>query len=180
MSWGLPQEIVDAIVAGYAAGEPVMSLAARFQMAPGQIEAIVAQDVAHPSAPPGYPVAYPGEPAAYPGGAPGYAPPSYPVAPPSWAAPAYPGPYPSAYQPGNPVAPVSGPAVIALVMGIVTVVGGFLLLVPIVLTAVFAFVGYNETQPGAKSGRGLILAAAALAVVGMGELFLTALWYLLA
>ncbi|GLW30490.1 hypothetical protein [Actinoplanes regularis] len=84
---GVPQEVVDAIVAGYADGEPVMSLAARFGMAPGQIEALVAHDVAAPDFTSQGPAAPTPAPApGWPGPVPAYSP------APGWSVPAVPSP----------------------------------------------------------------------------------------
>jgi hypothetical protein len=174
---GSPTLFDDDIMAAYAAGEPVPSLAYRYQLPPERIEAIVARAVADPFAAPGfsaeppaplYPPA-PVSPWADPSAAPYPGPPAVaPYAPP-FPVPAA-GPYPP--QPYAPVGysqaarPMSGAAVIALVLGIITVLGGFFLLLPTMLAWVFAYLGMRETASREKAGRGLAITGIVLAGVG--------------
>ena len=65
---------------------------------------------------------------------------------------------PHGFHPSPPVRPVSGFSVAALTVGIVTLMGGFFLVFPIVLTWIFAHAGLNETKTGMKAGRGMAIA----------------------
>jgi hypothetical protein len=73
--------------------------------------------------------------------------------------------------PGYPVmmpmqpAPTSGTAVVALVLGVLTVLGGFLLIFPVPLIWVLSHIALNETKDGRRSGRGMAIAGSVLAWV---------------
>jgi hypothetical protein len=112
---------------------------------PQQYATTTANTPMYPQTPQHTPGQYPG-PAAAPQAAhhqQAYPPPGYPAAA-----------YPMTMAPR----PISGASVAALVVGIVTFLGGFALILPVILTWFLAHVGLKETKTGAKSGRGLAIA----------------------
>jgi hypothetical protein len=68
-------------------------------------------------------------------------------------------------------------AVASLVLGIVTVVGGFCLVVPPLLAIIFAFLAMrtNTSPSGQSSGQGMAVAGLILGIIGLvlGGLFWT-------
>lgn len=72
-----------------------------------------------------------------------------------------PGPYPPApYGPPQPfVVPTSGIAVAALIMGLISVFGGFFLVIPQVAAIILGHVAARETKDGRRGGHGMAVAA---------------------
>jgi hypothetical protein len=65
-----------------------------------------------------------------------------------------------------PVAPSSGSAVTALVLGIVGIFAGWCMLgLPSIAAIIFGHIGLAQTKDGTKSGRGMAVAGVALGYV---------------
>lgn len=76
------------------------------------------------------------------------------------------------------IVPTSGAATASLVLGIISVLGGFCLFgIPPLLAVICGHVGMAETKTGLKSGRGSAVAGLVLGyLVMIPLLFIAALW----
>lgn len=62
-----------------------------------------------------------------------------------------------------PVRPTSGASVVTLIMGLISVLGGFVLIFPIVVTWAVGHVALRETRDGRVAGHGMAVAGNVLA-----------------
>ncbi|MFC6018870.1 DUF4190 domain-containing protein [Plantactinospora solaniradicis] len=99
------------------------------------------------------------------------------TAPVPYSAPPYSPAPPPYYMPVPVSVPTSGAAVVSLIAGIFSIIGGFCLLVPPFIAIIAGHMAYGSTRSGQRGGHGMVITGLILGyMTGIGVAGIFLLW----